>query len=172
MPDATAVPGPAALHPNARAVVAAARARGLEIDVREFPEGTRTAADAARAVGTDVGQIVKSLIFRVDGEVVVALVSGPNRLDEARLAAAAGGTDVSRADADAVRAATGFPIGGVPPFGHRTPLPTFVDLDLLGYDEVWAAAGTPRHVFPLAPADLVRLAGATPAALAVTPGPS
>lgn len=171
MPEHADAAAPAALHPNARAVVDAARAGGLEITVREFPDGTRTAADAARAVGTDVGQIVKSLIFRVDDEVVVALVSGPNRLDEARLATAAGGTAVSRVDADAVRAATGFPIGGVPPFGHRAPLRTYVDVDLLGYEEVWAAAGTPRHVFPLAPDDLVRLTGATPAALAATPSP-
>jgi prolyl-tRNA editing enzyme YbaK/EbsC (Cys-tRNA(Pro) deacylase) len=154
-------------HPNARAVAAAAAALGLDVTVREFPEGTRTAGDAARAIGVTVGQIVKSLIFQVDGEVVVALVSGPNRLDESLLAAAAGRPDaaVGRADAAAVRAATGFPIGGVPPFGHAHPIPTFVDEDLLGYDEVWAAAGTPRHVFVLTPADLVRATGGAVAAL-------
>jgi prolyl-tRNA editing enzyme YbaK/EbsC (Cys-tRNA(Pro) deacylase) len=97
----------------------------------------------------------------------MALVSGPDRLDEAKLAAVAGGTTVARADADAVRDATGYPIGGVPPFGHRRPLPTFVDRHLLDHDEVWAAAGTPRHVFALAPADLARLTGAPPADLAV-----
>lgn len=151
-------PGTAGLHRNARAVVEAAAVLGLEVAVREFPEGTRTADDAARAIGVTVGQIVKSLIFRVGDDVVVALVSGPNRLDERRLAAAAGRPDapIARVDADGVRAATGFPIGGVPPFGHPAPLPTYVDEDLLAYDEVWAAAGTPRHVFPISPADLVR----------------
>lgn len=136
----------------------AAAALGLDVEVREFPEGTRTAEDAAHAIGVSVGQIVKSLIFRLGDDVVVALVSGPNRLDEARLAAAAGTPDatVGRVDAKAVRAATGFPIGGVPPFGHPRPIPTFVDEDLLDYDEVWAAAGTPRDVFAVAPDDLVR----------------
>jgi prolyl-tRNA editing enzyme YbaK/EbsC (Cys-tRNA(Pro) deacylase) len=97
----------------------------------------------------------------------MALVSGSDRLDEAKLAAAAGGTTVGKADADAVRAATGYPIGGVPPFGHRSPLPTFVDHHLLDHGEVWAAAGTPRHVFAITPADLVRLSGAGPADLVV-----
>jgi prolyl-tRNA editing enzyme YbaK/EbsC (Cys-tRNA(Pro) deacylase) len=158
---------PAALHRNARAVVDAATSLGLDVDVREFPEGTRTAEDAARAIGVTVGQIVKSLIFRLDGEVVVALVSGPNRLDPARLAEAAGtpGAPVDRADADAVRAATGFPIGGVPPFGHPAPIPTYVDEDLLAFDEVWAAAGTPRHVFAVGPHDLVRVTGGVVAGL-------
>ena len=154
-------PGHPGLHRNARAVAEAAAALDLAIEVREFPEGTRTAADAARAIGVSVGQIVKSLIFRVDGDVVVALVSGPNRLDEGRLAAAAGrpGAPIARVDAAGVRAATGFPIGGVPPFGHPQPLATYVDEDLLAFDEVWAAAGTPRHVFAVAPGDLVRVTG-------------
>jgi Cys-tRNA(Pro) deacylase len=158
---------PGELHPNARAVVDAAREHGLDIAVDEFPAGTRTAADAAVAVGVAEAQIVKSLVFTVDGAIVMALVSGPNRLDEKRLALAAGGTHVGRADADAVRAATGFPIGGVPPFGHRTPLPTYVDRTLLDHGIVWAAAGTPRHVFPISPTDLVRLGHATVADLAV-----
>ena len=147
------------MHANARAVVDAAAGLGLAVDVREFAEGTRTAEDAARAVGVDVGQIVKSLVFAVGDEVVVALVGGPNRLDERRLAEAAGdaAAPVTRPDAGRVREATGYPIGGVPPFGHAHPLATFVDEDLLGYDELWAAAGTPRHVFPIAPADLVRV---------------
>jgi prolyl-tRNA editing enzyme YbaK/EbsC (Cys-tRNA(Pro) deacylase) len=157
------------LPPNAKAVVAAAAGAGLEIAVREYPEGTRTAQDAADAIGVDVGQIVKSLIFTVDGEVVVALVSGPNRLDEGRLAAAAGrpGAPVGRADASAVREATGYPIGGVPPLGHTCPLATFLDEDLLGYDEVWAAAGTPHHNFAVDPAALLRATGATVAPLRV-----
>jgi prolyl-tRNA editing enzyme YbaK/EbsC (Cys-tRNA(Pro) deacylase) len=158
-----------ALPPNARAVVAAASTAGLDIAVHEYPEGTRTAQDAADAIGVAVGQIVKSLIFTVDGEVVVALVSGPNRLDETRLAEAAGrpGAPVGRADAGAVREATGYPIGGVPPLGHARPLATFVDEDLLGYDEVWAAAGTPHHNFAVDPAALVRATGATVAPLRV-----
>lgn len=148
-------------HPNADRVAAAAADLGLDVEVREFPEGTRTAADAAAAIGVDVAQIVKSLVFRVDDEVVVALVSGPNRLDERLLAVAAGGSGVDRADAELVRAATGYPIGGVPPFGHTRALRTFVDADLLGYDEVWAAAGTPRHVFGVAPERLVDAIGGT-----------
>jgi prolyl-tRNA editing enzyme YbaK/EbsC (Cys-tRNA(Pro) deacylase) len=152
---------PSTLHANARAVVDAGAGLGLAVAVREFPEGTRTAEDAARAVGVDVGQIVKSLVFAVGDDVVVALVSGPNRLDERRLAEAAGDGSAP------VRAATGYPIGGVPPFGHPRPLATFVDEDLLGYDELWAAAGTPRHVFPIAPADLVRATGGRVAPLRV-----
>jgi Cys-tRNA(Pro) deacylase len=155
-----------ALHPRASAVAAAARDRGVDIVVHEHPDGARTAEDAAAAVGVDVGQIVKSLVFLVDDEVVIALVSGPNRLDEKLLAAAAGGDKVGRASADAVRAATGYAIGGVPPFGHHTELRTFVDEDLLAYDVVWAAAGTPRHVFPITPTNLLHLTQATPTPLA------
>ena len=153
------------MHPNARRVVDAAAARGLDVDVVEFPDGTRTAEQAAAAVDAPVATIVKSLVFRVDGDPVMALVAGDNRLDEARLAAAAGGTEVSRADADLVRAASGFPIGGVPPFGHDTPLPTFVDRCLLDHGTVWAAAGTPRHVFEVDPNELVRVSGAAVADL-------
>ena len=147
------------LHPNTLRVIAAAREAGLEITTRRFPEGTKTAADAAAAIGVTVGQIVKSLVFGVDNEVVMALVSGSNQLDEKKLAAAAGGSKCSRVDADAVRAATGYPIGGVPPFGHSTQLRVFVDPDLLQYDEVWAAAGTWNDNFGAAPADIVRVAG-------------
>ena len=154
------------LHPRARAVADAARAHGLDIEVVEHPAGARTAADAAAAVGVDEAQIVKSLVFTVDGRMVMALVSGPNRLDEKRLAVASGGAEVGRADADAVRAATGYAIGGVPPFGHHSPLPTYVDRTLLDHEIVWAAAGTPRHVFAITPTDLVRLSNATVADLA------
>jgi prolyl-tRNA editing enzyme YbaK/EbsC (Cys-tRNA(Pro) deacylase) len=151
------------MHAAAQRVVDAAARQGLDVEVREFPEGTRTARDAATAVGVQVGQIVKSLAFDVDGDIVLALVSGSNRLDESELARAAGsaGSKVKRANPDAVRAATGFAIGGVPPFGHATPLRTFVDGDLLAYDVVWAAAGTPRHVFAVRPDDLVRASGGT-----------
>ena len=147
------------LHPNTLRVIAAARGAGLEITTRRFPEGTKTAADAAAAIGVVVGQIVKSLVFGVDNEIVMALVSGSNQLDEKKLAAAAGGSKCSRVDADAVRAATGYPIGGVPPFGHSTQLRVFVDPDLLQYDEVWAAAGTWNDNFGAAPADIVRVSG-------------
>ena len=153
------------LHPNTLWVIAAAHEAGLEITTRRFPEGTKTAADAAAAIGVTVGQIVKSLVFGVDSEIVMALVSGSNQLDEKKLAAAAGGSKCSRVDADAVRAATGYPIGGVPPFGHSTQLRVFVDPDLLQYDEVWAAAGTWNDVFPIAPDDLFRASGAVVADL-------
>jgi Cys-tRNA(Pro) deacylase len=147
------------LHPNTLRVIAAAREAGLEITTRRFPEGTKTAADAAAAIGVTVGQIVKSLVFGVDNEIVMALVSGSNQLDEKKLAAAAGGSKCSRVDADAVRAATGYPIGGVPPFGQSTQLRVFVDPDLLQYDEVWAAAGTWNDNFGANPNDIVRVAG-------------
>ena len=143
------------VHPNTLRVIAAAREAGLEITTRRFPEGTKTAADAAAAIGVSVGQIVKSLVFAVDGEIVMAYVSGSNQLDEKKLAAAAGGSKCSRVDADAVRAATGYPIGGVPPLGLATKLRIFMDPDLLQYDEVWAAAGTWNDVFPISPSDLV-----------------
>jgi Cys-tRNA(Pro) deacylase len=147
------------VHPNVVRVVSAAKERGLEINTKRFPEGTKTAADAAAAIGVTVGQIVKSLVFGVDGEIVMALVSGSNQLDEKKLALAAGGAKCARVDADAVREATGYPIGGVPPFGHTTQLRVFVDPDLLQYDEVWAAAGTWNDNFGAAPADIVRVAG-------------
>ena len=147
------------MHRNTRRVVDAAAELGLSISPRTFPEGTKTAAAAAAAIGVEVGQIVKSLIFAVDGEVVLAYVSGANQLDERRLAAAAGGVECTRVDADRVREVTGFPIGGVPPFGHTTPLRVFIDPDLLGYDEVWAAAGTWDDVFAISPEDLVRASG-------------
>ena len=142
-------------HPNVERVVVAANAAGLHIEVRQFPEGTRTALEAAAAIGVSVGQIVKSLVFGVDDEIVMALVSGANTLDESLLAAAAGGQRCVRVDADAVRAATGFPIGGVPPFGHTTQLRVFIDPDLLQFDEVWAAAGTWHDVFGIEPRKLV-----------------
>ena len=117
------------------------------------------AADAAAAIGVQVGQIVKSLIFGVDGDIVLAYVSGANQLSEPKLAAAAGGRRCERVDADTVRAATGYPIGGVPPFGHSTHLRVFIDPDLLQYDEVWAAAGTWHDVFGIEPHRLVEASG-------------
>ncbi len=146
------------MHRNVTAVVEAGRIIGIDVQPREFTESTRTAAEAAEAIGVHLGQIVKSLVFTVDDRPVVALVGGDRQLDEKKLAAAAGGSVSRRADADLVRAATGFPVGGVPPFGHSTRLPMFVDLGLLDYDEVWAAAGTPHVNFPVDPR---RLAEAT-----------
>ncbi len=139
----------------------AARARGLRLDVRHFPEGTRTAADAAAAIGCDVGQIVKSLIFFADDEPVVALTSGSNRVDPVKLAAHAGTAAAHRATADEARAATGFAVGGMPPFGHARPLRAFFDRDLLVHEQIWAAAGTPQGVFALSPTELLRAATAT-----------
>ncbi|NDH12135.1 MAG: hypothetical protein EBY44_10505, partial [Actinobacteria bacterium] len=115
--------------------------------------------DFLEAIGVDIGQIVKSLIFAVDGEVVLAYVSGANQLDEKKLATAAGGSKCSRVDADVVREATGFPIGGVPPFGHSTQLRIFIDPDLLQFEEVWAAAGTWNDVFGIEPHRLVEASG-------------
>ena len=132
--------------------------RGLDPDVRRFPEGTRTAADAAAAVGCVVGQIVKSLVFVADGEPVVVLTSGANRVDVGRLASLVGASDVRnvrKADADEVRAATGYAIGGTPPFGYPRPVRVVLDEDLLAFDVVWAAAGTPDSVFALTPDELV-----------------
>ena len=148
-------------HKIVRRVVAAGESLGVTVEPRHFPAGAKTAQDAADAIGCAVGQIVKSLIFAVDGEVVLAYVSGSNQLDESRLAVAAGGERCERVDANRVREATGFPIGGVPPFGHTTELVVFVDPDLLRYDEVWAAAGTWNDVFPLDPHALVRAGGGT-----------
>jgi Cys-tRNA(Pro) deacylase len=140
-------------------VVAALQSRGVEATVTEFAESTRTAQEAAAAVGTTVGQIVKSLVFVAGDRSILALVSGANRVDLRKLSAAAGGM-VRRANADAARAATGYAIGGVPPVGHDTSLATYCDASLLAFDQVWAAAGTPNAVFPLAPQDLVRITGA------------
>jgi prolyl-tRNA editing enzyme YbaK/EbsC (Cys-tRNA(Pro) deacylase) len=137
--------------------------RGLSIEVREFPQGTKTADAAARAVGCEVGQIVKSLVFVGDGRPFVALTSGANRADTARLATALGVSEVRRASPEEARDATGFAIGGTPPFGYPGPVPVLMDRDLLGYDLLWAAAGTPQAVFPIGPDDLLRASGAEPA---------
>jgi prolyl-tRNA editing enzyme YbaK/EbsC (Cys-tRNA(Pro) deacylase) len=147
---------------------AAADALGVAFAPSTFPAGTRTAAEAAAAVGCEVGAIVKSLVFVADGAPVLALVSGANRVDTARLAAAVDADAVRKADADEARAATGFAIGGTPPFGHTGTGVTRVvcDPDLLDHPTVWAAGGGPTSVFPLAPADLVRASGATVAPIA------
>lgn len=138
----------------------AARVLEHPVEVRRFPEGTKTAGDAARAIGCDVGQIVKSLVFVADGRPVLALTSGANRVDPGRLAQLVGAEDARRADPEEARAATGFGVGGTPPFGHPEPLRAFLDPDLLAFDEVWAAAGTPDAVFRTTPEELRRSAGA------------
>lgn len=151
------------LPSSAQRVVDAATNHGLTLQISEYPDGTRTANDAAAAVGCEVGQIVKSLIFSVDGELVLALTSGSNRVDTAKLTAAAGGHGCDRADADQVREVTGYAIGGVPPFGHAQPVRSFFDPALDQFETVWAAAGTPRHVFAISPAELLAATGATSA---------
>jgi Cys-tRNA(Pro) deacylase len=155
------------MHPSAQKVADAARALGLSVKIVEFEETTRTAQDAAHTIGCQVAQIVKSLLFIVDGQPVMALLSGVNRLDERKLAAlrGVGRKQVERADADNAKAATGFSIGGVPPFGHTSRLPVYVDKDLTRFDVVWAAAGTPFAVFAITPEELVRASQATVADL-------
>jgi prolyl-tRNA editing enzyme YbaK/EbsC (Cys-tRNA(Pro) deacylase) len=146
-------------------------AAGVLTRIEEFPSSTRTAQEAADTVGTSVGQIVKSLLFLAGGSPVMALVSGVNQLDMQRLAALTG-TEIGKANADAVRQATSYSIGGVPPIGFPRPIPTYIDRDLLRYDLVWAAAGTPRHVFPIAPQELVRITGGAVADLKAPTLPS
>ena len=136
--------------------LAAARELGLEPDVHRFPEGTKTAEDAARAIGCDVAQIVKSLVLSADGRPLLALTSGAHRADTARLADLAGAHEVRRATPEEARAATGFAVGGTPPFGHPQPVRSFCDQTLLAHEVVWAAAGTPDSVFALTPSDLLR----------------
>jgi prolyl-tRNA editing enzyme YbaK/EbsC (Cys-tRNA(Pro) deacylase) len=131
---------------------------GVEVEARSFPEGTRTAEQAAAAVGVEVGQIVKSLVFGRpgSGRPLLVLASGANRVDET-LVGDLVGEQIARAGADEVRSATGYAIGGVPPVGHPEALETLVDADLLRFAVVWAAAGTPRDVFCITPDDLVRV---------------
>jgi prolyl-tRNA editing enzyme YbaK/EbsC (Cys-tRNA(Pro) deacylase) len=138
---------------------------GLSPKILEFPEGTRTAAEAAQAVGCDIGQIVKSLVFMAEGEAVLALTSGRNRVDPNALATLLEVRSVRKATPEEAREATGFAIGGTPPFGHDRPLRVFVDRDLLAYEVVWAAAGTPTAVFPLSPQELLAATGGQPADL-------
>jgi prolyl-tRNA editing enzyme YbaK/EbsC (Cys-tRNA(Pro) deacylase) len=151
-------------HPAIRRVVEAAARNGITLDVRVFGESTHTAADAAAAIGCDLAQIVKSLVFVApDGdraEPILCLISGSNRVDLSRLAEATGRSDVRRATAREANELTGFTIGGIPPFGHPSPVRIVMDPDLERYPIVWAAAGTPTAVFGLAPEVLRTLAGA------------
>lgn len=143
-------------HPNIERVRERLREQGIETQPVEFAESTRTSADAAAAIGTTVAQIAKSLVFMADGQPVLVIASGANRVDTKKLGALLNAR-ITRADADAVRQATGFPIGGVPPVAHATPLRTLIDEDLLTYPSIWAAAGTPNAVFETTPADLVKM---------------
>jgi prolyl-tRNA editing enzyme YbaK/EbsC (Cys-tRNA(Pro) deacylase) len=159
----------AELPKRVRQVLEAGQQAGVTVRVSEFAQdGARTAADAARAIGCEVDQIVKSLVFVVAGRPVLVLASGGQRVDPDKLAALGGGA-VRKADADEVRAATGYAIGGTPPFGHAQALPAFMDRRLSRFPTVWAAAGTPQHVFPLTPDELARATGARLADVTVQP---
>jgi prolyl-tRNA editing enzyme YbaK/EbsC (Cys-tRNA(Pro) deacylase) len=144
-------------HPSTEKVAQALRDGGASGQVRQLADSTRTAVEAAAALGVAVGAIVKSLVFTADGDPVLVLASGDHQVDTAKIAAALGADRVARADADTVRAATGYPIGGVAPVAHPRPLRTLVDTHLAGYDVLWAAAGTPHAVFPTSYDELVRL---------------
>jgi prolyl-tRNA editing enzyme YbaK/EbsC (Cys-tRNA(Pro) deacylase) len=148
------------LSPSAQKVQNALNQLGLSLQVVELPASTRTAQEAAQAIGVTVGQIVKSLIFKAkrSGRPILVIASGMNRVNEKTIEALIQ-EPLGKADADFVRQQTGFVIGGVPPLGHDQPLETFIDDDLLQFDEVWAAAGTPHAVFRLNPADLQRMTG-------------
>jgi prolyl-tRNA editing enzyme YbaK/EbsC (Cys-tRNA(Pro) deacylase) len=149
------------MHPRAEEFADRARKRyGFDPDVREFPEGTKTAADAAEAIGCEVAQIASSIVFVADGDPAVVVTSGANRVSEAKLAALLGADDVRTADPEEVSSATGWSIGGVPPFPHDRDLPVYLDRTLTEFDRVWAAAGTPEAVFPVAPGRIRELAGA------------
>jgi prolyl-tRNA editing enzyme YbaK/EbsC (Cys-tRNA(Pro) deacylase) len=146
------------LSPSAQKVQRALDTLGLTLEVLELPASTRTAPEAAAAIGCTVGQIVKSLVFKArrSERPVLVIASGVNRVSEKKLEALIG-EPLGKADADFVRQHTGFVIGGVPPLGHVESLLTFIDEDLLQYEEIWAAAGTPNAVFKLAPEDLLRM---------------
>ena len=132
-----------------------AEASGLDVEVQRYPDGTRTAADAAAAVGCKIDQIVKSLVFMADVRPILILCLGARRVDEEKLAEYIG-TEIRIAGASEVRAATGYAIGGTPPLGHTVPLKTVVDPHLMEFEEIWAAAGTPDSVFPIEPKELVK----------------
>jgi prolyl-tRNA editing enzyme YbaK/EbsC (Cys-tRNA(Pro) deacylase) len=148
------------LSPSAQKVREALQALGYDLTVIEFQESTRTAQEAAERCGCTLGQIVKSLIFRggATGKPILVLTSGANRVDEKQFSEYTG-EPIQRADPEFVRSVTGFAIGGVPPVGHTQPMETYLDQDLMKYPTVWAAAGTPKAVFELAPADLQKLTG-------------
>lgn len=151
------------MHPRAAEFAREAADRyGFEVDVQEFAEGTKTAADAAAVVGCDVAQIASGLVFVADEAPVMVVTSGANHVDEDRLATLTDAETVRMADPEEVREATGYSIGGVPPFCHEASIRVLLDETLLSHDVVWAAAGTPRAVFPIDPTLLADLADARP----------
>jgi prolyl-tRNA editing enzyme YbaK/EbsC (Cys-tRNA(Pro) deacylase) len=152
-------------HPSVDRVVAALREAGVVGEPRWFDDGVRTAAEAAAALGVEVGAIANSLVFALDGEPILVMTSGSHRVDTVWLGAQLGGT-ITRADAQLVRSATGQVIGGVAPVGHPAPLRTWVDTQLADFDEIWAAAGHSHAVFPLAFDELVRITGGVPTRVA------
>ena len=153
------------LHPRSRIVHESLRAAGIGGEIVVLPDAASTAALAASALGVEVGAIANSLVFWSDGEPLLVMTSGAHRVDTAALATRLGRGSIARASVEQVRAATGQAIGGVAPTGHPVPLTTIVDEDLAGYDEIWAAGGTPHTVFPLTFDELVRLTGGTVAAV-------
>jgi prolyl-tRNA editing enzyme YbaK/EbsC (Cys-tRNA(Pro) deacylase) len=157
------------VHANAERVSSALRAGGASGEVRELDDSARTANDAARALDVPVGAIVKSLVFTADGAPILVLASGDHQVDTTAVATLLGVDRVRRADPDVVRAATGFPIGGVAPLAHPEPLPTVVDSHLESFAVIWAAAGTPHTVFPTTYDELLRLTSGTPADVGATP---
>ena len=180
-PPRNGLPAPEALGSDSMAgtrgnerFVEDAAARGIEVLATVFPEGTKTSAEAARAIGCTVAQIAKSVVLvakggTADGTVIVAITSGANRVDTEKVAALVGATAVRTAKPDEVRESTGYAIGGVPPFAHASPLRCLLDEDLLEFDEVWSAAGTPDACFPITPARLVEASRATVADVKSTP---
>jgi prolyl-tRNA editing enzyme YbaK/EbsC (Cys-tRNA(Pro) deacylase) len=146
------------LSQSALKVQQALNAIGMQLEVVELPDSTRTSLEAAQAIGCQVGQIAKSIIFRAlaSQRPIMVIASGPNRVNE-KVIETIIGEAIGKADADFVRQRTGFVIGGVPPVGHTEQIVTFIDMDLMQYPEIWAAAGTPHAVFCLTPADLVRM---------------
>jgi prolyl-tRNA editing enzyme YbaK/EbsC (Cys-tRNA(Pro) deacylase) len=158
------------MNRSMRRVAEALRERGLEAEVMELPDSTRTAPEAATALGCDVSEIAKSLVFRgaESGNPVLVIASGADRVDETLLAEAVG-EGIGKADADFVRERTGYGIGGVPPLAHAEPIATFIEERMLALERIWAAAGTPRAVFgPVTPGELVRATGARVVAVAAT----
>jgi len=148
------------LSPSAQKVLDALAVLGFACKIIEFTESTRTSAEAAARVGCTLGQIAKSLVFRGQGtgKPVLVIASGANHVDEAKISRMFG-ESIGRADAEFVRQATGYAIGGVPPIGHTQPIETYIDEDLLQYATIWAAAGTPNAVFELVPGELVKMTG-------------
>lgn len=151
------------MHPTAEEFAAQAKAEfDVEVEVKEFPEGTKTASDAAEAIGCSVAEIGSSLVFVAGGDPVIVVTSGANNVDEDRLGAYLDVDAVRMANPDEVRDATGWGIGGVPPFCHDTQIPVLLDETLMEFDHIWVAAGTPQAVFPIEPDRIIEIADATP----------